>query len=626
MSAISAQKNRQVSDRIFAFSIIFLVAILIAILIIGSQYYLQRSAAFKTALSSYEIAAKDASDFISAREQHAKQVAESLAQSSDLMSGNPNSAKVTELFANAMLTNPAFYNIYLGSANGDFYEVVSLDNNPAMREYLKTEDKDHWVTAHVFDLDGKRVRQLDFLDNHLQLRATRYETSNYDARSRPWFSNAQQGMVNKTAPYIFRFPQIPGQTYSIKLNETDSVLGIDIPLEALSRHLQNQPLSQKSELYLYKSTGEIIASNRTEEKDQEDPGPIIPLTLSDRDRAYIDSLGSIKISNEQDWPPLDFAVAGKPEGYTVDLLKLAAEELGLQIEYINGYTWSQLLERFNQNKIDIIQPIAETEQTHAQGYLSKPIANLPIGMAFREGDNQVDSLEAMKGKTIAIPSGWSSIKAIQSTFPNIKILETSSSKTALEAVRDGKADATLDAAVILHYMARRYFIDGLSYVEPVDIGKADIPKNYYFLVSNRLNKLGPLLEMAIKSIDRQHRDYLRHKWLSTDETVGDKKIITVPYPELSNASSHSALLDTVQLFNSQDGDYLSYVHQLEPNNKDSDYFAVVVPATSVLGSAQETIWRSALIALGFLILLLPLTWFFSNGISKVARLILSIKR
>jgi len=616
-------RNNNLSDRIFALSVVSALIIVIASIIIGSQYYAQRNAAIKTALTSYQLTAKDTDYFIASKERHATEIAESLAKYPDLKIDLRNSAKIIELFSNAMLSNPAFYNIYLGFPNGDFYEVVSLNNNPAMRDYLNANENDHWVVSHVFDQNGKRVRQLDFLDNHLQLRATRFEPSNYDARTRPWFSDAQSDVVTKTTPYIFRFPQIPGQTYAIKLSGEDTVLGIDIPLQALSTYLTRQPLSREGEVYLYKGSGEIIATNRSDEDDNRLP-PLARLKLSAADRTYIDGLGSVKISNEQDWPPLDFAVAGEPQGYTVEVLKMAAEVLGLQIEFINGYTWAQLLERFNQDKIDIIQPIARNREIQNKGYFSTPIANLPVGMAFRDSDDPVDNLEAMHGKTLAIPKGWSSIQAIHTAFPGIKILETSSSKTALEAVRDGKADATLDAAVILHYMANRYFIDGLSYAEPVDIGKADIPRNYYFLVSNRMKELGPLIELAIKSLDRPHKDYLRHKWLSIDATSEDKKIMTVPYQELINPSNQPDLLENAQLFNSHGEDYLSYVHQLDSHNKNSDYFAVVVPAKNILGNAMNTMLHSSLLALGCLILLLPFTWFFGEKIAPVFRRILPL--
>ncbi|MEZ0233082.1 MAG: transporter substrate-binding domain-containing protein [Methylophilaceae bacterium] len=620
MSDISARNHPSASNRTFAILTVLPAAAIIASLIIGIQYYSNRNAAIKTALSSYQLAAKDVDDFIDIREQRAKQLAETLSKYTDLKVDNRASAKITELFANAMLSNPAFYNIYLGFSNGDFYEVISLDNNPAMREYLKAQDKDHWVVNRIYPLNGKRVKQLYFLDNHLQIRTSRYDPSNYDARSRPWFNDAHTDTINKTSPYIFSFPQIPGQTYSIKLPDEDTVLGIDTPLEALANYLNKQPLSSQGEVYLYKASGEILASNRNKsEGDEQVLAPIKPMKLPDSQRQYIDSLGSVKISNEQDWPPLDFSVAGDPQGYTVDLLKLAAAKLGLQIEFINGYSWTGLMEKFEQDKVDILQPIAETNKNSTNGYLSAPIANLPIGLAFRDGEDTPASLAEMKGKIIAIPKGWASIQALHTSYPDIKILEVSSSKAALEAVRDGNADATMDASVILHFMANRYFIEGLSYVEMVDTGNANIPKNFHFLVTNRLRELGPLLEMAIKNIEPEYKDHLRHKWLSTLDTTISKKIMTVPYPELINTTSHEQSLNTARLFSNNGDAYLSYVYQLDRGNKNSDYFGVVVPAKNVLGSAMDTLRSSILLMLGVLILLLILTVVFANPIASVAR-------
>ena len=75
------------------------------------------------------------------------------------------------------------------------------------------------------------------------------------------------------------------------------------------------------------------------------------------ERGWVAANPVVKVGNEMDWPPFDFAEDGEPKGYSVDLVRLVAAKAGFEVEFVNGLTWEQLLERFKAGEIDVMPAI-----------------------------------------------------------------------------------------------------------------------------------------------------------------------------------------------------------------------------------------------------------------------------
>ena len=75
--------------------------------------------------------------------------------------------------------------------------------------------------------------------------------------------------------------------------------------------------------------------------------------LTDEEKQWISEHPVLKASNELTWAPLDFVENGEALGFSVDYLNLIADKFGFKIDYVNGYSWLELLELLEQKEIDI---------------------------------------------------------------------------------------------------------------------------------------------------------------------------------------------------------------------------------------------------------------------------------
>ena len=99
--------------------------------------------------------------------------------------------------------------------------------------------------------------------------------------------------------------------------------------------------------------------------------PVI-LELSPEEQAFVREHPVIRVSNEMDWPPFDFAIGGQPFGLSIDLMNLLGQRLGLKFKYINGYSWSELIAHFKAGDIDILQSAYQTPQRETYGLFTRP--------------------------------------------------------------------------------------------------------------------------------------------------------------------------------------------------------------------------------------------------------------
>src|SRR5690606_27743718 len=195
---------------------------------------------------------------------------------------------------------------------------------------------------------------------------------------------------------------------------------VDVAFSALSDQLRSQPLSLDGELFLFQRSGELLASNHATVQQRALPKPP-PLAHSEAQRAYIKSLGKIRVANEPDWAPIDFAIAGEPKGYSIDLLQLLAGMTVLALEFINGYRWPEVIQLFGKGELEILQPVIATEENRARGIFTREWLTLDYALVTRKDERAPASLNEIYPKVLVMPEGWSVNAVLKQRYPNLAV-------------------------------------------------------------------------------------------------------------------------------------------------------------------------------------------------------------
>lgn len=233
--------------------------------------------------------------------------------------------------------------------------------------------------------------------------------------------------------------------------------------------------------------------------------------LSVAERKWLSAHPVIRVSNEPDWPPYDFSEGGKPTGYAIDYMKLLADKLGVQFDFVTD-SWGELYKKFEQGDIDLIHPLHYSEEREAIMYFTSPFMTLSNALVVRSDSDDITSLKKLHGKTLASAEGWAMTEYVRKKHPQIRIHLVKNSLEGLKAVQFGQADAWIDAHGTSRYLIDTHIMDNLKITgEVADAGKFGFVE-HYIGVKKGWPILRDIMNKAISSVSADELKQLNDKW------------------------------------------------------------------------------------------------------------------
>ncbi|WP_261815773.1 HD domain-containing phosphohydrolase [Vibrio gallicus] len=604
--------KRRFTIRFTVIGLFLLTTALTAGVAIALQYYFSKQQVLKYTLQEYKSTAQSIANNVNQIDDYFSNATELISQVGPSLANLKQADLTRDLFVSMMRASPFFYSAYVGKPNGDFYQVINLESLPDLRQKLGAATTDRWIVAQINP--NSQLRTVTYYDQDMAMTGQRQQPSRYLANQRPWYIGAQNGQLYKTQPYLFQVVPVSGQTYAKVIAGTEAVVGVDIVLGSMAsdiaNDLGNALHNQGVEFYIYDQSGNIKAASDLDSL-QSLP-EVRPLSLPQEMQDFVDSSGKIRISNENNWPPLDFALRGQPSGYMVDLIKILSLKIGLDITFINGFSWSELMNAFEQRQLDVLHPLANNSVSRQLGALSKPLASFDFALA--QLGNQYSALSQMQGKRLGLLGGWSIIDDIRGSFPTIELVEYSDIYQALLSLERGGVDAVLDLEVILHRVQQQHFM------HDVDVINMALPKglassqSFHLAVSQDNEILLKLFNLALENLTSQERAFLTSKWLDKDSHLG-----VVPHKILLDATGDDSLQNTL-LEKTFDGEkHFVFVAELDLFESGREFFAISVPSASLLKSTQTSVITSMSASSAILVLLIPLSGIFARPIVRPIR-------
>ena len=582
---------------------------------IGLHYYFSQAFATESALSVYEHAASSTHDFVENVDDKAEEIAFMLSKFPKLVEADGIDADTRAVFAEVLQRNPLISFITVGFNDGGFYQLINLDANVKIRQQFNATAKDKWIVITI-RTDGDRYLHFDYLDAEFGHRHKMEYPTNYDVRTRAWFGEAEAGKVLKSQPYLFQHLQVPGQVYAISLGNSQHVLAIGIALPSLSNFLKRQPLQTGSEAYIYQQNGEIIASNKSE------PERLLPsapqLELTPEQQILVENKPYLTVSNELNWPPINFASAGQPRGYSIDVLSYIAEMTGFQLRYVNGLDWDEMAQLFVSEELDIVQPVFFNVTREAVGGLTHAFLRAPYGLVTKKGFGTVENAVQLNGFKVAIQRGWSLAERVKYHYPRVEVVLVDSVEAMFKALASGEVDAGIDTETVLSYHLASFFVEDVVVHSDLSFDPNRFSTDLHFMVNPSSPGVKEMINQALAALGDVHKQALYDKWFSGNTTVSKPTIL--PYPELISLTEQGEIegLKTMVL---KGEDYFVYAAPIDMADKVANYLMIMTPVESVMAESMDKLKTSIWLTAMAIVLLFPLIWLVVLPIARSIRLL-----
>lgn len=130
--------------------------------------------------------------------------------------------------------------------------------------------------------------------------------------------------------------------------------------------------------------------------------------------------GYLLVATEDDYPPFEFLVNGKPTGYDDELLALLRKVTNVAIRQ-EILPWQGILPGVAEGKYDVaLTAVGITDERAKSLDFTVPIAESTIAYIKRKGDSSIKTLSDLSGKTIGVQQGGVSYSAIPDLEATLK--------------------------------------------------------------------------------------------------------------------------------------------------------------------------------------------------------------
>ncbi|MFT7073267.1 MAG: PAS domain S-box-containing protein [Patiriisocius sp.] len=250
------------------------------------------------------------------------------------------------------------------------------------------------------------------------------------------------------------------------------------------------------------------------------------IELTSEEKNWIANHPVINVGNERFWPPIDFTIDGEAMGYSIDLMNLIANKLGIGVKYVNGMSWEELLEALSQGSIDVLPAISKTNEREGYIKFSRSYIKLPYVKVINGElpDNEANILE---DKTIGVFKGSWVENALISNYPNIKLVHLETVVEAIQKVSTGEVDVFIEnLAVITYYLNE-------SYIPNVKLNSSDLnfleSPDVYIGVLKKNDILGGLIDKGLDAVSGEDLNKIRNKWMpiaTQNSGIANSEILT----------------------------------------------------------------------------------------------------
>lgn len=168
-------------------------------------------------------------------------------------------------------------------------------------------------------------------------------------------------------------------------------------------------------------------------------------------------------ATEYDYPPFSVTEDGKADGFSVELLKAVAEEMGIAVTFKIDQ-WSVLKEELEKGQLDVLPLVGYTEERDQVYDFTVPYIVMRGNIFVHENNQSIQSQDDLFGKEVLVLEGDNSQEWAWSIGLEDELTATMTYLEAFELLDSGQYDAVLAQGLVGEKLIRDH---GLDHIEPV---------------------------------------------------------------------------------------------------------------------------------------------------------------
>ncbi|MFO8022556.1 MAG: transporter substrate-binding domain-containing protein [Perlabentimonas sp.] len=213
--------------------------------------------------------------------------------------------------------------------------------------------------------------------------------------------------------------------------------------------------------------------------------------------SLIYTITEITIASEPDYPPYCIVNEdGNADGFSIDLFKAAAQAVGIDVNIKIG-VWDKIKQDLAKGKIDALPLVGRTPEREDYYDFTLPYLRLHGAIFIRKDTKNIETIEDLKGKTIAVMEGDNAEEYIRRNSVSNRIIATHTFEDAFRLLEEGNADAVITQRITGLELLKKM---GIKNITPLETPLHDFRQDFCFAVQKGDTELLSLLNEGLSIV------------------------------------------------------------------------------------------------------------------------------
>ena len=300
-----------------------------------------------------------------------------------------------------------------------------------------------------------------------------------------------------------------GQRFGVRKDWPELVTILDKALKAM-------PEGRKRKIFenwLPSPTYQLAITGKAE--------PLIELSLTEEENAWLAENPVIRLGNSVDWPPFGYINKdGVYSGTAAEYIAAIEKILGITIEPAKLGSWKETVDAARKGEVELLDAVVPTPQRREFLTFTKPYISYPVVLFAHKDVDYIADMSALNGQRVTVIAGSALHDILINNHPEFVIVPTENARAGLLAVEKRKASAFIGNLLTASQVMSREGITNLKVT-------GETPYRYDLAIGISKDKpiLASLLQKALDSIPEEKHNEIYRKWMSvtfehkTDYTI-----------------------------------------------------------------------------------------------------------
>jgi ABC-type amino acid transport substrate-binding protein len=209
----------------------------------------------------------------------------------------------------------------------------------------------------------------------------------------------------------------------------------------------------------------------------------------------LSAVTTVRSASEYNYPPLALVTNGEADGFSVDLLRAALNEVDMNVSYYVG-PWSEIKMDLAEGKIDALPLVGRTPERESLYDFTVPYLTMYGAIFVKQGISNISSIKDLSDKNIVVMKGDNAEEFIRREQLSKYITTTTTFEEAFLLVSEGKQDAVITQKLMGIQLLKNSGIENVIPIAEIKTFKQDFTfavkqgnKELLTLINDGLSKI-----------------------------------------------------------------------------------------------------------------------------------------